>query len=109
MIYLSIAVGTQYIYTVQEGDTLYEIANRFSSTPQAIAEANHLYPPVTVPSMIFPDQLLVVPTAGNIATYYIVAPGDTLTDITIRFSTTYGLMTAINPNIDNPDVIFSGQ
>jgi len=109
LIQLSIAVGTHYIYTVQAGDTLYEIANRFSSSPQAIAEANHLYPPVTAPELIFPGQLLVVSTAGNIDTYYMVAPGDTLTDITIRFSTTYGLMTAMNPAINNPDVIISGQ
>ncbi|MGP4039097.1 LysM peptidoglycan-binding domain-containing protein [Gracilibacillus sp. D59] len=109
---MSIASGTYFIYTVQPGDTLYGIAQRFSSTPQAIANANYLYPPVANPDMIFPGQLLVVPanyTTNNSLALYVVTPGDMLSHIAIRFSTSLDLIAGINPGIDDPNVIFSGQ
>lgn len=107
---MSIATGMHYLYTVQPGDTLYGIANRFSSNPQSIAVVNHIYPPVTEPNLIFPGQLLVVPsTSGNNDTYYVAATGDTLSHIAGRFSTDYIFLTEMNPMIDDPDVIFAGQ
>ncbi|MGP4107915.1 LysM peptidoglycan-binding domain-containing protein [Virgibacillus sp. L01] len=108
---MSIATGTYFIYQVQPGDTLYAIADRFGSTPQAIADANYLYPPVTTPDLIFPGQLLVVPSTStnDISTFYVVAPGDSLTRIALRFSTAIELIAGINTDIQDPGLIYPGQ
>lgn len=111
MISLSISTGTNFIYTVQPGDTLYAIANQFDSTPEAIANANYLFPPVTNPDLIFPGQVLVVPSnqQNGLSTFYIVAPGITLNSIARRFTANLDLIAGINPNIDDPNMIFPGQ
>lgn len=108
---ISIVTGTNYIYTVQPGDTLYSIAARFASTTQAIAQANYLFPPVTDPNLIFPGQLLVVPSVSTIRTntFYVVAPGDMLRLIALRFSTETDLIAGINPDVHDPNLIFYGQ
>ncbi|PZE19664.1 LysM peptidoglycan-binding domain-containing protein [Paenibacillus xerothermodurans] len=49
------------LYTVQPGDTLWAIAARFGTTPQAIMQANGL----TDPSRIYPGLRLYIPTAGQ--------------------------------------------
>jgi phospholipase C len=46
-------------YLVQSGDTLSEIAERFGSSVEAIALANG----IENPNLIFPDQVLHLPTA----------------------------------------------
>ena len=47
-------------YLVQPGDTLSEIAERFGSSVEAIAQANG----VENPNLIFADQVLYLPTAS---------------------------------------------
>ncbi len=109
---MSIVRQTHFIYTVQPGDTLYGIASRFSSTPQAIANANHFYPPVTAgPDLIYPGQLLIVPSnaTANASTFFVVNPGNELYFIALRFSASVDLIAGINESINNPDMIFAGQ
>ncbi|MBY0096112.1 LysM peptidoglycan-binding domain-containing protein [Mesobacillus maritimus] len=36
-----------FIYTVQQGDTVYSIAQRYQSSVQEILRINYLFPPVT--------------------------------------------------------------
>ncbi len=48
-----------FIYTVQPGDTMFSIAQRFGVSLQALINAN---PQVTDPNVIFPGQQLCVPT-----------------------------------------------
>lgn len=107
---MSIAFRTNYLYTVQPGDTVYSLASQFGSTIQDIAQMNYLFPPVTEPYMIIPGQKLVIPTLAPFpTTFYTVAPGDSLFVIAERFSTTIDELTTLNPFIEDPNVIFPDQ
>ncbi|WP_116900986.1 SafA/ExsA family spore coat assembly protein [Thermaerobacter sp. PB12/4term] len=102
-----------FIYTVQPGDTLFFIAQRFGVTLQALIAAN---PQIPDPSLIFPGQQICVPTGvfpppppcpnGFI---YTVQPGDTLFLIAQRFGVSLQALIAANPQITNPNLIFPGQ
>ncbi len=50
-------VAAARTYTVQEGDTLSAIAERFNTTVEAIAEANN----ITDPNLIYVGQVLTIP------------------------------------------------
>jgi len=49
--------GCQFIYTVQSGDSLYSIAQKYGVTWEAIASANEIYHPFT----IVPGRCLIIP------------------------------------------------
>lgn len=109
---MAVIESTHYVYTVQPGDTLYSIANRFGSSVPAIEQANSLYPPFTDPGLIFPGQLLVIPGGRfgfQYEVYYTVSPGDTLFSIAQRFSVSTDLLFGINSQIANPDFISTNQ
>ena len=98
-----------YIYTVRKGDTLFSISRRYNSSPEAILRANHLFPPVTDPGVIYVGNVLVVPSllsAGKVA--YIVKNGDELNQISSKFSTYIDLISGIN-KIENPNQIYPDQ
>jgi spore germination protein len=90
-------------YTVQPGDTLGEIAQRFGTSVDAIAQANG----IENPDLIFAGQTLCVPVGGGVRIYR-VQPGDTLSEIAQRFGTTVDALVEAN-GIENPDLIFAGQ
>ena len=107
--------GFQGRYTVQPGDTMFLIAQRFGVSLDALIAAN---PHISNPSVLFPGDVLCVPGAppppppptcppGSFA--YTVQPGDTLFLIAQRFNTTVDAILAINPQITNPNLIFPGQ
>lgn len=54
--------GGETTYTVQRGDTLGNIARRFGTTAQAIAQRNG----IANPNLIFPGQRLIIPTGGTV-------------------------------------------
>jgi LysM repeat protein len=92
------------IYVVKPGDTLSGIAGRFGVTLGALEAAN---PQITNPDLIFPGQVIRIPTKAVI---YTVQPGDTLSGIAGQFfGVTLGALEAANPQITNPDLIFPGQ
>ncbi|WP_139488769.1 LysM peptidoglycan-binding domain-containing protein [Brevibacillus dissolubilis] len=106
---MPIVLRKSSIYTVRQGDTLYSIAQRFNSSAEEILRVNHLYPPVTDPGLIFPGDVLVVPTllqTGRVS--YIVASGDTLFRIALRFGASPDLVAGIN-QIENPNLINPAQ
>jgi LysM repeat protein len=103
--------ANQCIYTVQAGDTLYSIAQRYGTTVSDIAQANGL----TNVNQIYVGQKLVIPDcqpgtpppSGECSTY-IVQAGDTLYSLAQRFGTTVNDI-ALQNNIVNPSLIFVGQ
>ncbi len=94
-------------YTVQPGDSLTAIANRFNTTVSALAAANNL----TVTTRLLVGQRLVIPIAAPLpgtTQNYTVQRGDTLASIAQRFNTT--LQNLVNLNgIQNPNRVLVGQ
>lgn len=97
-------------YTVQAGDTLFEIASRFETTVNALVRAN---PEIEDPRVIFPGQELVLPGSFVVPDtgrrVYVVEAGDTLGEIAIRFGTTVERLLDANAEIEDPSRIFPGQ
>jgi phospholipase C/LysM repeat protein len=95
-------------YLVQPGDTLSEIAERFGTSVEAIAQSND----IENPNLIFAGQVLYIPappsggTASNPA--YLVQPGDTLSQIAERCDTSVETIAQAN-GIESPNLIFAGQ
>lgn len=103
-----------FLYTVQPGDTLFFIGQRFGVSVNAMIAAN---PQIPDPNLIFPGQVVCVPTAPAppppppfcSGFLYTVQPGDTLFFIAQRFGVSLQALIAANPQITNPSLIFPGQ
>ena len=122
LLWLGVVLGTAVaeadtIYIVQRGDTLASIARRYGTTIQAIAQANN----IINPNLIYPDQRLVIPTAGGgtpapaptppppaTGTVHVVQAGETLTRIAVRYGVTVPLLVQAN-SLSNPNFIYVGQ
>lgn len=104
------AAGCGTSVTVASGDTLQKIANRCGTTVSALRRAN---PDIGSGSLIYPGQVLLLPGAilGTDGGFfiYIVARGDTLKSLAVRFSTTVDALLAANPAITNANLIYEGQ
>lgn len=92
-------------YTVQAGDTLSGIAQRYGTTYQQLAQLNG----IANPNLIYPGQVLKIQGAAQQATeMHTVQSGDTLSGIAQRYGTTYQQLAQIN-GIANPNLIYPGQ
>lgn len=109
------AAATPPVYTVQPGDTLSGIAQRFGVSLSALAQANGL----STRSYVYVGQRLRIPGQGGTAVSsappktgvphtYTVRRGDTLGSIAARFGVSVQALAAVN-NISNPSRIFVGQ
>lgn len=99
------------VYTVQPGDTLYSIAQRFSSTVSEIVRVNFQDPHITEPDMIYSGWTIVIPVYGVQPPYpttYVTTPGDTLSRIGERLSAHTDLLAGVN-RLQDPNRIFVGQ
>ena len=100
------------IYTIKSGDTLSEIAERYGTTVQEIAQANG----ITNVNLIFPKEkiricnatMILTGTNDNDGQVYIVKSGDTLYGIAIRYGVTVDELVRKN-GIANRNLIFPGQ
>jgi LysM repeat protein len=96
------------VHVVQRGEHLTSIANRYGTTPQAIASANNL----VNTNLIYVGQRLTIPGGGSASTqsnsYYVVNRGDTLTAIAARYGTTTQALVQAN-GLASPDRIYVGQ
>jgi len=89
-------------YTVQHGDTLYEIALRYGTSVEAIAQANG----IADPDFIFVGQRLVIPPSGG--KIHVVQRGETLSGIALRYGTSVEAIAQAN-GIADPDLIYESQ
>jgi len=92
------------IYTIQQGDTLYSIAQRFNTSINTIVESNGL----TRPNDLAVGQNIFIPSAPTPSTYN-VASGDTMYLISRRLGIPLGDLINANPQIPNPNIIQVGQ
>lgn len=90
------------IYTVQPGDTVWQIACQLHSTVKLIIAANQL----TNPDMIVPGQQLLVPVLTG--TMVRVQPGDSLFTLARRFDLPVEVIAAAN-DLTAPFTILPGQ
>ncbi len=96
-------------YRIKRGDTLSEIAVRYNTTVNAIANANN----IKNPNLIYAGEVITIPSgssggAPQAAVYYTVRSGDTLWAIANRYGTTVAKIAADN-NIKNPNLIYIGE
>lgn len=97
--------------TVQWGDTLSGIAQQCGTTVHAIQAAN--------PGLgwwVYAGQVLYIPAGYTPDPYYppsggtyIVQKGDTLGKIAARIGVSWRNILALNPQIQNPSLIYTGQ
>lgn len=105
------SVAPTEIYVVRLGDTLSSIALRFGATVSAIAKVNQ----ISNPSLIYPGQRLVIPSAvqqpsesPTPAQVHVVRPGEYLSQIARLYGTTVWALAVAN-DLSNPSLIYSGQ
>lgn len=110
----SSATGT---YTVQSGDTLSGIANKFGTNYESLANLNN----ISNPNRIYVGQVLKLSANSNTASSahqattnatpagsYSVKAGDSLSAIAARYGMSYETLARLN-NISNPNRIYVGQ
>jgi LysM repeat protein len=118
-------------YTVQGGENLTRIANRFDISVEKLLSVNPL---ITDPNLILSGQVItlpagrgegtVKPSAGRIFywnlekngnkingadRFYLVKGGDNLTKIAKAYGLTLEKLLLSNPQIDNQNLLFSGE
>lgn len=86
--------------TVEQDDTISEIADRYNVPMDSLIAANRIAPPY----IIYPNQRLVLPPPRT----YTVKPGDTIYEISRLFSTTQTRVVRVN-DIPPPYKIRTGQ
>lgn len=87
-------------YTIQTGDTLYQIAQDFGTTVAQLQAWN----PAIDPNNLQAGELLIVP-AGNA---YEIQPGDSLYSIAAFFNTNVAELETLNPDV-NPSNLTVGE
>ncbi len=102
------------VHTVQAGDTLWGISQRYGTTVQTLRDLN---PAIRNTDLIYPGQQLVVsgssgptgPTGPSGGTQsYTIQPGDTMSGIAARHNTNVPELMRLNPWITNADRIQAG-
>ncbi|WP_207640679.1 LysM peptidoglycan-binding domain-containing protein [Alkaliphilus transvaalensis] len=102
-------------YTVQRGDTFFNLAQRFNTTVEAIRRAN----PGIPPEALLIGQVICIPvgpppppppptTCPTGTTPYTIRAGDTFFALAQRFNTTVDAIRRANPTVD-PDRLQIGQ
>lgn len=90
------------IYVVKSGDTIHQIARRYSASADDIIFVNQLQNP----NILSVGQALIIP---NNETRHTVSRGDTLYSIAHRHGVSLPHLISANPQIANPNRIYPGQ
>ena len=80
-------------YTVNQGDTLYQIARKYNINPSLLALLNGL----NMEDYIYPNQRLIIPKSGY--SFYITKDGDTLEIVKDKFNKNLGDILKYNETI----------
>jgi len=108
------SINTETVfYTIQRGDTLSEIANRYGTTVQELVNING----IANPNLIYPGETIRIATnstthgsetRGTGSIIYIVQRGNTLSQIANAYGVTVSHLVEMN-NIKNPNLIYPGE
>ena len=92
-------------YIIQDGDSLYSIAQRFNTTVETLLAANS----ISGDGRIVAGHVLLIPAAEKAQVeLYEVQPGDSLISISRRFNTTVGRLQDLNELGDSSEIV-AGQ
>ena len=80
-------------YTVNQGDSLYQIARKYNINPSLLALLNGL----NMEDYIYPNQRLIIPKSGY--SFYITKDGDTLNTVADKFKRSVNELTSMNQTI----------
>lgn len=97
------------VHIVQQGETLFSIAQRYGLTADAITHANGIQDP----RKIYAGQRIIIPGGRGGASMegtapYVVQAGDTLASIARYYHATWQTLVRVN-GLLSPDVIYVGQ
>jgi LysM repeat protein/Tol biopolymer transport system component len=94
------------VHVVQWGETISIIASRYGVTVEAILVVNGL----SDPNFVYVGQRLTIPTSSDFSEggQHVVARGETLTSIALRYGTTVGALASAN-GLRDTDFIYAGQ
>lgn len=88
--------GKNYLYhIVQQGDTLWNLANRYGTTVKKLTAWNH----GVVPENLQIGQQLII-GMKNTGTYHTIQKGDTLWRLGVKYGTTVARLLEINRGVD---------
>jgi lysozyme len=104
---VEIPVQSQNTYTVQSGDNLTHIANRFGKTVSELVTLNG----ISNPNLIQVGQVLRLNGSVPHATTqnYTIRSGENLSVIASRMGTSVNAILALNPSIKNRNLVYAGQ
>ncbi|MCD9028468.1 LysM peptidoglycan-binding domain-containing protein [Luteimonas sp. BDR2-5] len=106
----SSAGGGGRTHTIQYGESLSGIASRYGVSVQQLMSAN---PQIRNPDVIYPGDRLALPGgsggSGGGARSHTVQSGESLSAIASRYGVSVGQITAANPQVRNPDMIYPGD
>jgi LysM repeat protein len=111
---LLVGVNGYNTYIVMRGDTFKVLASRFGTSMDALVSLNK---EITNINVIYEGQRMLVPSNSGVPSplppgsgqVYSVQPDDTLRKIADRLNTTVEAILKVNPQINNPNLIFAGQ
>lgn len=93
------------VHTIQDGETLFSIAEQYGTTVETLQLLND----IGDPSLIYAGQQLVIPGGGGtaVATVHTIQVGDTLRGLAADYNTSPADIAAANRLI-NPDLLVAG-
>ena len=94
-------------YTIQSGDNLSVIAEKFGTTVDRLVELNG----IEDPNLIYTGDVLIIQPGSSVdseSITYTIQPGDNLSIIAEKFGTTVDRLVELN-GIENPNLIYAGD
>lgn len=91
-----------FLYTVRPGNSVYSVSRLFGVDAQKIVEGNQ----ISNPSVLVVGQALVIPVDS---VRHTVAPGETLSELALRYQVSVNAILRANPGISDPALIQAGE